>query len=156
MIKNELLNVLNQISQIIFDKRGENILALDIGHFSSITDCVIIAEGLVPVHVTALANSILESLEKINLYPIHVEGLQEGDWVVLDFFSFMIHLFLPELREKYQLEELWNQGKIVFLEIGPSSPQMRDNGTNTSLPGLPSGTKPRSYLKTLISCAYSK
>jgi ribosome-associated protein len=52
---------------------------------------------------------------------IHVEGLQTGDWVVIDFIGIMVHLFMPGLREKYSLEKLWDASRIVDLEIDVSN-----------------------------------
>ncbi len=113
-MKKEVLNKLNLIAQTIYDKKGVNILALDIEGLSSITDCIVIAEGNVDRHVIATARGIMDALKE---KPVHAEGLQTGDWVVLDYVEIMVHLFMPGLREKYALEKLWNGSKIVDLEI---------------------------------------
>lgn len=116
-MKNDSLVILNAIAQAIFDKKGVNILALDVRGISTITDFVIIAEGNVDRHVVAVAQNIEEDLKKIGERPIYMEGLQHGDWVVIDYLDVMVHLFMPGLREKYQLEKLWKDGKIVDLNI---------------------------------------
>jgi len=110
-------NFLNVIAQAIYDKKGMNILALDVRGISTMTDYFIIAEGTVDRHVRALAGVIEDELHACKMRPMYVEGLQEGDWVVLDYGHVVIHLFTPELREKYSLEQLWQQGKIIDLEI---------------------------------------
>lgn len=112
---------LNLIAQIIYDKKGSNIYALDVREISSITDYVIIAEGNVDRHVTSIARAIVDEMIKKGERPLHEEGIQIGDWVVLDFPGIMVHLFMPGLRDKYSLEKLWNQGKIVDLDIEVSS-----------------------------------
>lgn len=109
--------VLNLIAQTIYDKKGMNTLALDIREVSTITDFAVITEGNVDRHVVAIAKAILEALEQIGEKPLHVEGLQTGDWVVLDFLNFMVHIFMPGLRDKYQLEQLWKEGEILDLNI---------------------------------------
>jgi ribosome-associated protein len=114
-------SLLNLIAQIIFDRKGSNIYALDVRDISSISDFVIIAEGNVDRHVSSIARAIVDGLLKQGTRPIHEEGIQTGDWVVLDFPGIMVHLFTPGLRDKYSLEKLWNQGKIVDLEIEVSS-----------------------------------
>lgn len=81
------------------------------------TDYFIIAEGTVDRHVKALAHTISQTLEEFNHRALHIEGMQEGDWVVLDYSDFVIHLFTPELRQKYALEEVWSKGKIVDVNI---------------------------------------
>lgn len=109
--------MLNAISQAIFDKKGMNILALDVHEFSSITDYVIIAEGSVDRHVIAIARAVMDALQPLGEKPIHVEGLQTGDWIVLDYLHVMVHIFMPGVREKYQLEQLWKKGEIVDVSI---------------------------------------
>ncbi len=109
--------LLNAISQAIFDKKGFNILALDVRGISTLTDYVIIAEGNVDKHVASLAHAIIGTLEKLGIRPLYVEGLKSGDWVVIDYLYIMVHLFMPGLRDKYQLEQLWKEGSIVDLHI---------------------------------------
>ncbi len=110
-------SILNAIAQAIFDKKGMNILALDVTSISTITNYVVIAESNVDKHSIAIAHAVLDALERIGLQPSLTEGMQSGDWVVLDFFHVMVHLFMPGLRDRYKLEELWREGKIVDLKI---------------------------------------
>jgi ribosome-associated protein len=108
---------LNHITQIIYDKKGFNILALDVKGISTITDCLLIAEGNVERHLQAITRAIIEDMKKEGIRPLHVEGMEDGNWIVIDYSSIIIHLFLPQTREKYQLEKLWDVGKIVDLQI---------------------------------------
>lgn len=116
MRKDPLL-ALNQIAQTIFDKKGFNILALDVRGISTLTDYFLIAEGNVDKHVIAIADAILTTLKKEGEKPLHVEGMQQGDWVVIDFLEVVVHLFMPGVRSKYRLEELWQKGEIVDLNL---------------------------------------
>ena len=109
--------ILNTIAQVIFDKKGINTLVLDVRGISTLTDYVIIAEGNVDRHVIAIAQAILQAVKPLGMTSYSTEGLQNGDWVVLDFYSIMVHLFMPGMRDRYQLEELWRAGKIVDLQI---------------------------------------
>jgi len=113
-MKHDPMTVLNLIAQTIYDKKGINTLALDIRGISTITDFVMIAEGNVDKHVISLASAIVEALELIGEKPRYIEGWERGDWVVLDF---MVHLFTPRVRDKYQLEQLWKEGRICDLNI---------------------------------------
>lgn len=113
----EDLNLLESIAQAIYDKKGANILALDVKGVSSITDYVVIAEGMVDRHVLALAQEIEHALKEQGERPLNVEGLQHGDWVVLDYGRFMVHLFMPGVRDRYRLEDLYREGKVVDLKI---------------------------------------
>lgn len=117
MKKVDSIGVLNSIAQTIFDKKGFNILALDVRGVSTLTDFFLIAEGNVDKHVVALAKAVIEKLKQEGERPLHVEGLDQGDWVVIDDLEIVIHLFKPGLRDKYRLEELWREGKIVDLDF---------------------------------------
>lgn len=117
MKQNSDLKDLDRVAQAIYDKKGSNILAIDVRDICTMTDYFVIAEGTVDRHVKALGQTIMDEFSKEKRWPIHVEGLQEGDWVVLDYGSFVIHLFTPQLREKYGLEKLWKEGKIVDVQI---------------------------------------
>ena len=107
----------NSIGQIIFDKKGFNITAIDVRGVTQLTDFIIIAEGGVDRHVQAIAHEVVDKLGEIGTWPDKTEGRENGDWIVLDYGDFMIHLFAPGLRDKYRLESLYPQGKIVDLQI---------------------------------------
>lgn len=111
------LKLINTIAQIIYDKKGFNILALDVKGVSTITDYLVIAEGNVERHIKAIASEVVEQLKKLKEKPLHVEGLEESDWVVIDYLDIIVHLFKPGLREKYSLEKLWKKGKLIDLTI---------------------------------------
>lgn len=111
------LHSLNAIAQKLFDKKGFNILALDVTGISTLTDYFLIAEGNVDKHVIALAKEVIEMLKQEGEIPAHVEGIKDGDWVVIDYCEIVVHLFKPGLRDKYRLEELWKEGRIVDLEF---------------------------------------
>lgn len=115
---------LDLIAQTIYDKKGFNILALDIKKISTFTDYLIIAEGNVDRHVAAIASAVIAKMKNVGFIPNRVEGKEGGDWVVIDFIDIVVHLFMPGLREKYQLERLWEEGKIVDLELNLTVPEM--------------------------------
>ncbi len=114
---------LQLIAQAIFDKKGFNILVLDLRKISTLVDYVIIAEGFVNKHVTAIADEVIAQARRVGLHPSYVEGRNEGDWVAIDFSSITVHLFQPAWREKYQLESLWREADIVdvFIDTQPHS-----------------------------------
>ncbi len=116
------LATLYAVAQVIYDKKGTNILALDVRGLSSITDYLLIAEGNVDRHVSSMARAIVEDLAAQGIHPLHVEGMKVGDWVVLDYGEIMVHLFTPGVRGKYALERLWPDSKIVDLAIDVSKP----------------------------------
>lgn len=116
-IMTEDKQILDRIAQVLYEKKGRNILALDVREISSLTEYYVIAEGNVERHVGSLARAVVEELSLLGLKCYLSEGLQSGDWIVLDFGHIIVHLFHPDLRERYALEEIWRQGEIVDLKI---------------------------------------
>ncbi len=121
LMQEDDLLILNAVAQTIFNKKGFNILVLDGRKFSSLTDYIVIAEGSVNRHVISIAQAVNESLKELGLSPFYKEGYKTGDWVILDYFQFMVHVFTPGVREKYYLEELWREAEIVDVSIDVSS-----------------------------------
>jgi len=111
------MKLLESLCQIIFDKNGFNILTLDVRSISTMTDFFIIAEGNVDKHVQAIAKAISQHLEEEGLGPYHLEGYQEGGWIVIDALDVVIHLFTGSERQFYALEELWSKADIVDVPI---------------------------------------
>jgi ribosome-associated protein len=103
------------VAELLRDKKATNIIALDVRGLCSITDAFVIAEGTVDRHVKALAQEVIGELAKRGLHPVFTEGEATGDWIVLDYVDFMVHLFVPTLRDKYRLEELWGAGQLIPL-----------------------------------------
>lgn len=108
---NEELDQVRQAAQAIFDKKGSNILGVDLRQVSSITDYCLIAEGTVDRHLNTLADAVMAVLGN----PYMHEGT--GGWIVLDYGTVMIHLMDEETRDYYRIEELWREGSIVDLQI---------------------------------------
>ena len=108
---------LSHISQTIFDKKGMNILALDVRAFSTMTEYCIIAEGTVGRHVKAISTEVQHVMNEAGSILYHCDGQQDGEWVVMDYGDIVIHLLTPDMREKYDLEDLWRKAKIVDVDI---------------------------------------
>jgi ribosome-associated protein len=117
MLSQEDLQIINAFAQTLYDKKGCNILGLDVSLFSTMTDAFMIAEGSVEKHLQAEAKSLLDCASSINLPVLRVEGLASGEWIVLDFGFLVIHLMTSDMRERYALEELWREAAIIDLTI---------------------------------------
>ena len=111
------LELVETIAQIIYNKAGKNIFAIDIRNVSTLCDFCIVAEGTVDRHVRAIAKTIEEELSLLGHKPSRMEGLQEGNWAILDYLNVMIHILTPSFREKYHLERLWEEGTIIDLNF---------------------------------------
>ncbi len=117
MVPEQDRKLLEDICQTLFDKKGFNILCLDVRGLSSVSDYFVIAEGNVEKHVQALSQSVYEKMQLLGRMPLHLEGKRTGDWVVLDYTDVVIHLFIPDMREKYELEQLWDKASIIDVAI---------------------------------------
>lgn len=108
-------------AQALYQKKGMNILAIDLRGLSTMADFFLIAEGTVDRHVQALCFEVIHQLQPLRGKPNQIEGEQSGDWIAMDYGDLVIHLFTPSMRRHYQLEQLWSLGKLVQLSFEESS-----------------------------------
>ncbi len=99
------------------DKKGSELIVLDLRRSSAFTDYFVLCTGQNQRQVKAIADAVEEALKRAKLRPAHVEGYDRADWVLLDYFTFIVHIFTPATREFYGLERLWGQAvRIVVTE----------------------------------------
>ena len=103
------------ILEAIKEKKGHEIVSIDLSEVeNSICDCFIICHGESVTQVGAITESIERKLKEVALIKAHhVEGLQNSQWVLLDYFDILVHVFQEEYRAFYRLEELWADGKVT-------------------------------------------
>ncbi len=77
-----------------------------------------IITGDVPTHTQAIAEEILGNLKKEGELPINIEGLKEGRWISIDYGDIIVNIFIPEVREYYNLEWLWSDAHKVKIKTG--------------------------------------
>jgi len=102
------------------DKKALDVVALDLRKASAFTDFFIICTGGNLRQVKAIADGIDEALRAKGLKPALTEGYSRGDWVLIDYFDFIVHIFSPQTREFYGLERLWGDAKRIEIP-SPSS-----------------------------------
>jgi ribosome-associated protein len=88
------------------DSKAENIVSIDIQGKSSLGDYMVVASGRSHRHVAAVADHLLKALKDTGTRP-RVEGLNSADWVLVDAGDVIVHVFRPEVREFYSIEEMW-------------------------------------------------
>lgn len=108
MRTNNVNDLVELVSKILSDGKGQDIQVIDLKNKSSIANFMIIASGNAPRHVSALSDRILKEL-KANDINVLIEGTKEGKWVLLDLGNIIVHIFEPETREFYSLEKLWSE-----------------------------------------------
>lgn len=99
-------------AQGIDNKKGLDIRLLDLrGVTSAPTDFFVICSGNVPSHVSAISDGVFETIKKATGYNPHkVECYDNAEWILMDYFDMVVHIFLKDKREHYRLEELWADG----------------------------------------------
>jgi ribosome-associated protein len=110
-MKNNRKELLKKICEVIEEKKGEQIVILDISQISSFADFFILCQGFNQRQNQAICDGIKERLKnEDHLLPNHIEGYREAEWILIDYLDCVVHIFLPEAREFYKLERLWNDG----------------------------------------------
>lgn len=102
--------------QAIEEKKGLNPVILDLRGITLIADYFIITSGTSTTQVQAIANRVEELLKDEGVKPLNIEGLNSARWVLLDYGSVVVHVFLEEERDFYDLERLWGDAKIVDID----------------------------------------
>ncbi|HZN14457.1 MAG TPA: ribosome silencing factor [Acidimicrobiales bacterium] len=101
-------------AQAAAEKKGESIVILEVGSILAITDAFVIASASNQRLVRAIADEVEAKVKEAGGGgPIRIEGLDDARWVLLDYGDFVVHLFLDEVREYYDLERLWADAPIV-------------------------------------------
>ena len=101
------------------DKKATDIVVLDLRKAGAFTDFFVICSGANPRQVRAIADAVTESLDRDGVKPAHIEGYDRSEWILLDYFDFIVHVFAPETRLFYGLERLWGSAEQIEL---PSTP----------------------------------
>ncbi|MGE0359173.1 MAG: ribosome silencing factor [Vicinamibacterales bacterium] len=104
------------------EKKAEDVLALDLREADAFTDYFVVCTGQNRRQVQAIADAVEQKLKAKKLRPSHVEGYERGEWVLLDYFDFVVHVFAPNARMFYGLERLWGNARAVALPEPTPSP----------------------------------
>jgi ribosome-associated protein len=96
-----------------YEKMADEVAVLDLRKADAFTDYFVICSGRNPRQVTAMAEAIELALAQSGLHPAHVEGYARSEWVLLDYFDFVVHVFTAETRRFYALERLWGNAERI-------------------------------------------
>lgn len=105
--KAEEAQILDIVTSSLEDGKAEDVVVIDLRGKTSIANEMVVASGTSDRHVISLAQRIQENLKKAG-YKSVSEGENKGDWVLIDAYDVIVHLFRPEVREFYNLEKMWN------------------------------------------------
>ena len=112
---NETERLIQQITEGIQDKKGKNIVIADLTKIEdTICNYFVICQGNSPSQVTAIVESVKDFARKgANAKPSAIDGLSNAEWVAMDYADILVHVFLPETRNFYNLETLWADAKLT-------------------------------------------
>jgi len=115
---------IQEAARAAFSKKAERVVVLDLRQGTAFTDFFVVCSGQNARQVKAIVDAVEEGLKKeCDQKPIHVEGYGESEWVLLDYFDFVVHVFTPDSREFYALERLW--GSAERTELTDEKPRAR-------------------------------
>ena len=106
------------------DKQADDVLVLDLRQADAFTDFFIVATGQNRRQTQAIADAVEAALRAKKQRPTHVEGYERGEWVLLDYFDFVVHVFTPTARAFYGLDRLW--GNATPLDLPDAAPATDD------------------------------
>ncbi|CAN5853976.1 hypothetical protein BH24ACI4_BH24ACI4_00700 [soil metagenome] len=109
------------------DKKAVDVVVLDLRETPAFTDFFVLCSGTSQRQVKAIADGIEEALRAAQVRPAHVEGYDRAEWILMDFFTFIVHVFTPQTREFYSLERLWGDAKRT--EVPAPAPAGEAGGT---------------------------
>jgi ribosome-associated protein len=103
-------------AQLCLDYKANDVVLLDLRGVTDMTDFFLVASGTSDTHVRSIGQHLIEDLKKEGTPVHHVEGLEKGRWVLLDYVDVVVHVFHPTLRGFYQLERLWGDAEVIPIE----------------------------------------
>lgn len=108
MKKTTALDKAKLIARLATEKKGENIVVMEIKNISAMCDCFVLVSASSSRRVHAISNNIQENLSKIKISPLSIEGKRNPYWVLLDYDDVVVHIFHRDIRDFYGLERLWS------------------------------------------------
>ena len=99
-------DILKIVEKILDENKAEDVVVIDLKGKTSLAEQMVVASGTSNRHVAAIADKLMEALNK-NGHKATTEGQEKADWVLIDAFDVIVHLFRPEVREFYNIEKMW-------------------------------------------------
>jgi ribosome-associated protein len=113
--KPRLPSELTTAIQAARDKKATDLVVLDLRKTGAFTDFFLICTGANPRQVHAIADGVEQALKATHVRPAHLEGYQRAEWILVDYFDFIVHVFSPSARSFYGLERLWGNAARIEL-----------------------------------------
>jgi ribosome-associated protein len=111
--KRRLTGDVGRVVRAALDKKAQDVVVLDLRHTPAFTDYFVLCTGLNVRQVKAIADAVEEHLRAAKVRPSHVEGYERGEWVLMDYFTFVVHVFTAQTRAFYALDRLWGDAERI-------------------------------------------
>ena len=111
--KRKLTAEVSKAVRAVLDKKAVDVVVLDLRNTPAFTDFFVLCSGNNQRQVKAIADAVQDTLREAKVRPAHVEGYDRAEWVLMDFFSFIVHVFTPQTRAFYGLERLWGDAEKI-------------------------------------------
>ena len=102
------------------EKKALDVVVLDVRNTPAFTDFFVLCSGSNQRQVKAIADAVEEALRAAKVRPAHIEGYDRADWILMDFFTFIVHVFTPQTREFFSLERLWGDAERIEVSDTPA------------------------------------
>jgi len=112
-VRPEITKAVERAAELALELKAADVVAINLASIWGATDYFLLASGRSDVHVKAIAENIVDHLKEEEIQPEHIEGLQGGRWVLIDYIDFVVHVFHEEARQFYQLEVLWGDAPML-------------------------------------------
>ena len=106
-----------QLAAVADEKGGRDVVALDVHELVGYTDFLVICTARNERQAKAIHDEVYHRLKREGLLPARVEGEREREWILVDYLDAVLHVFTPELRERYRLEVLWGEAETLDLDL---------------------------------------
>jgi ribosome-associated protein len=110
-------DTLNIVLARLDDMKAEDTVSIDLTGKSSIGDFMVVTSGRSQRHVASIADHVIKDLEQSGAARVRVEGMSQGDWVLIDAGDVIVHVFRPEVRAFYNLEKMWSGRNTDGLKV---------------------------------------
>ncbi len=119
--KKRLTGDVATVVRAALDKKAHDVVVLDLRNTPAFTDFFVLCSGQNQRQVKAIADGVEETLRAGRVRPAHVEGYDRAEWVLMDFFTFIVHVFTPQTRAFYSLERLWGDAERIEVSDEPAA-----------------------------------
>lgn len=117
--KQRLTGEVGKAVRAALDKKAADVVVLDLRGTPAFTDFFVLCSGNTQRQVKAIADGVEASLRTAKVRPAHVEGYERAEWVLMDYFTFIVHVFTPQTRTFYSLERLWGDAERIEVSDEP-------------------------------------